>query len=422
MIGTNKAAVRQGAFRMAGRAGWALTDQGISSFTNFVLGVLIARSTTADQFGAFTLAFSTYIIILNVARASGTQPLVIRFSGVAPDEWRRGAAAATGTMVASGLLGGIICVGLGVVLGPAVGPTFLALGIVLPVLMLQDSWRFVFFAGGRDRAAVLTDSIWAATLIPILLAVSVLAPGTAQAVLGWGLSALIAVGAGMWLSRVVPNPRATPSWLHEHRDLVGRYSLEVIIGLTAGQIPIYVVGFTAGLAEAGSIRAAQLLLGPMHVVIQAAALIAVPEGVRIRRRSPHRFPLAIGTFSVGLASVILAWVIFLMLLPATVGQALLGESWTAAQLVLLPLGLALVGQGISGGALVGLRVLADAIRSLRARSIDAAIGVVLSVSGALAAGAVGAAWGFAAGGFTSAAIFTVYFIRSERAHRGIPTV
>ena len=44
---TNPAAARRGAFRMAGRAGWALLDQGISSFTNFALGVLIARSVSA---------------------------------------------------------------------------------------------------------------------------------------------------------------------------------------------------------------------------------------------------------------------------------------------------------------------------------------------------------------------------------------
>ena len=89
--------------RMAGRAGWALVDQGISSFTSFTLGVLIARAVSRDDFGAFTLAFSTYLIILNIARAVGTQPLVIRFSGVETPEWRRGAAAASGTMLTMGL-------------------------------------------------------------------------------------------------------------------------------------------------------------------------------------------------------------------------------------------------------------------------------------------------------------------------------
>lgn len=421
MTESTPTSMRHGAFRIAGRAGWALTDQAISSFTNFAMGVLIARSTSAEAFGAFTLAFSTYLIVMNLARASGTQPLVIRFSGVDDAEWRRGTTAATGTMFAIGVAAGIACIVLGLAIGQDAGPSFVALGVALPALMLQDSWRFAFFAAGRDQAAVLTDMVWAASLIPILLILSAVAPGTPQAVLGWGLSAVISAPVGIALSRVVPSPMTTRSWLHEHRDLVGRYSLETAISLSATQIPVYVVSLTTGLAEAGSLRAAQLLLGPMQVVVQAAHLIAVPEGVRIRRRNLGRFPLAIAVFSVGLTSVVLVWVAILMLLPNSVGEALLGASWSSAQLVILPLGLSLAAAGFSSGQLVGLRVLADAIRSLRARSVDATIGITLSVGGALIGGAVGAAWGFAVSGVLASAVWAAFFVRSERAHRDIPT-
>jgi O-antigen/teichoic acid export membrane protein len=157
----------------------------------------------------------------------------------------------------------------------------------------------------------------------------------------------------------------------------------------------------------------------MHVVLQAAHLIAVPEGVRIRMRRPERFRLAIGGLSLGLATVVGLWVLVLALLPVGIGQALLGDSWAEAQLVLVPLGLALIAQGVSGGALVGLRVLADAKSSLRARIIDSVSSFVLGVGGALLGGAIGAAWGVAAGEWVSAAIFVAFFLRSERLHRGI---
>jgi O-antigen/teichoic acid export membrane protein len=212
------------------------------------------------------------------------------------------------------------------------------------------------------------------------------------------------------------------AWFREHSDLVGRYSSETLVGLGSSQAAVYVVGVTAGLVQAGAIRAALLLLGPMHVILQAVHLIAVPEGVRIRQRTPERFRLAIGVLSAGLAGVIGAWVVFLWLLPESVGQALLGESWTAAHTVILPLGLSLIFQGISGGSLVGLRVLADARSSLRARLLDAAISTVLGVGGALLGGAIGAAWGFAAGAASSAAIFIAAFLASERRHRDDPTL
>jgi O-antigen/teichoic acid export membrane protein len=404
--------------RMAGRAGWALLDQAISSFTNFALGVLIARSVNATDFGAFSLAFATYLVILNLARAVGTQPLVIRYSGVDPAAWRRGAAAAAGTMFTVGVAAGVLCLAIGLVIGPPAGTVFIALAIALPALLVQDGWRFVFFAGGRERDAVLTDLAWAVSLVVLLVLVAG-ARSTPLAVLGWGVSALIAGFVGAWRSGVVPQPRAVRGWLKEHSDLVGRYSVEVLVGLGASQAAIYVVGLTAGLAEAGSIRAAQILLGPMHIVLQAAHLIAVPEGVRIRRRSPARFRLAIGGLSGGLALVILAWVVGLSILPVEIGQNLLGDSWTSARLVLIPLGLSLVAQGISGGALVGLRVLADARSSLRARLFDAAFSLVFGVGGGLMGGAIGAAWGFAAGGAFSAVIFVTVFLRSERRHRDI---
>lgn len=413
------AGIRHKAGRLAGRAGWALADQAISSFTNFALGVLIARSVSATEFGAFSLAFATYVVIVNLARAIGTQPLVIRYSGVDPARWRRGAGAATGTMLATGIVLGLLCVAGGSLAGGAAGATFVAMGIALPALLAQDAWRFVFFAGGRDRDAVLTDFVWAVALVAFLVLVTRVAPGTPGAVLAWGASAVVGALVGAWRAAVLPRPGMTRSWMREHSDLVGRYSAEVLIGLGANQATIYVVGLTAGLAQAGSLRAAQILLGPMHVVLQAAHLIAVPEGVRIRLRRPERFRLAIGGLSVGLASVIGAWVLVLALLPVTMGQALLGDSWAEAQVVLVPLGLALVAQGVSGGALVGLRVLADAKSSLRARIIDSAFGFVLGVGGALIGGALGAAWGVAAGEWVSAVIFVGFFLRSERLHRGI---
>jgi O-antigen/teichoic acid export membrane protein len=410
--------VRGSAVRMAGRAGWALLDQGISSFTNFALGVLIARSVNAHDFGAFSLAFATYLVILNLGRAIGTQPLVIRYSAVEPADWRRGAAAATGTMLAMGAVSGALCVLIGLVIGEPAGMTFVALGIAMPALLVQDAWRFVFFAGGRGPDAVLTDLVWAISLVVVLVLVASMG-SVPLAVIAWGVSTLLAAVVGMWRSGIIPRPDRTRGWLREHSDLVGRYSIEVLVGLGATQAAIYVVGATAGLAEAGSIRGAQLLLGPMHVVLQAAHLIAVPEGVRFRQRSPSRFRLAVLGLGIGLAIVIFSWVIGLSVLPVQIGQALLGDSWISARIVLIPLGLSLVFQGISGGALVGLRVLADAKSSLRARLLDATSGFALGVGGGLLGGAIGASWGFAIGGAVSAMIFFAFFLRSERRHHEV---
>ena len=41
------------------RLGWGVADQGISSLSNFALGIVAAKSLDPTEFGAFTLAYLT---------------------------------------------------------------------------------------------------------------------------------------------------------------------------------------------------------------------------------------------------------------------------------------------------------------------------------------------------------------------------
>ena len=50
--------VRQAARRL----GWGVADQGMSSLTNFLMSIYVARTLGAVQFGAFSLAYVTYEI------------------------------------------------------------------------------------------------------------------------------------------------------------------------------------------------------------------------------------------------------------------------------------------------------------------------------------------------------------------------
>jgi O-antigen/teichoic acid export membrane protein len=393
-------------------------DQALSSLTNFAVGVLVARAVDPDGFGAFTLAFSTYLIVLNVARAVATQPLVIRYSAASPEHWRRAVASAGGTLVVAGLVTGLPIAIVGAFLAAPLGPALIALGAALPALLLQDGWRSALFAASRGRSAVAVDLLYAVVLIPVMWLGSgfVFAP-PAGAILLWGVSTLPSSILGARLAGTGPVPGRALIWLREHRDLVPRYAAESGVGLVANQGAIYVVGAVAGLAAAGSIRGAQLLLGPLHVLVQAAYLFAVPEGVRLRASHPHRFLPGMATVSGVLALATLSWLGVLLALPESLGRELLGPSWEPARSVLLPLGLALAGQSLAAGPIVGLRVLADARASLRARLLDAPAGFLLASAGALLAGARGAAWGFAASGFFGAAIFAVGFARSVSRRR-----
>jgi hypothetical protein len=100
--------------------------------------------------------------------------------------------------------------------------------------------------------------------------------------------------------------------------------------------------------------------------------------------------------SAGLAGAALAWGAVLTLLPPSVGESLVGRSWGEARHVMVPLSLAMAGTGAVTGALVGLRALAAARRSLLSRVLVTPFMVAASIAGAAIGGAPGTAWAVAA--------------------------
>jgi hypothetical protein len=103
------------------------------------------------------------------SRGLATDPLLVRFSTTDVPTWRRAVANCTGTAAAVGLATGACVLLAAALLGGATRQAFLALGLTLPGLLLQDSWRFAFFARGRGSQAFLNDVAWAVTLFPALV-------------------------------------------------------------------------------------------------------------------------------------------------------------------------------------------------------------------------------------------------------------
>src|SRR4051794_25468069 len=149
---------------------WGVADQGVSSLSNFAVNIYIARLLGAEQYGTFSIVFVTYAFALNACRGLVSDPLMIRFSHVEHPTWRRVTADSSGAAVAIGLaLGGCLLVAAGLLRG-TLGLGLLALALSLPGLLLQDSWRFAFFAAGRGFQAFLNDAIWLVVLLVAMVA------------------------------------------------------------------------------------------------------------------------------------------------------------------------------------------------------------------------------------------------------------
>jgi len=384
---------------------WTVTDQVLSSGTNFALGILIARSVSAKSFAIFTLTFAAYQIFCGISRAVISEPLVVRFTRDDLLKEKRSIKSATGASLS---IGGAVGLGIVLVSFALTGEdrtAFLVLGFGMPALLLQDCWRFVFFAAGRPAYATVNDGIWMVTQLGLVTLLIVSGDTGIGMLLGaWCVSGFAAALFGLLQAKVVPNPRAGWRWIVSTRDLSTRFLAEFAIGNGTSQILLWLVGFSAGILAAGALRAAQLLLGPPRVVVQAAYSAIVPEGVRLRRRHPSVFPFAVVVCALVLAGANLIWGTIFIALPEELGKDLLGKSWASAQPLILPLAIAAAAFGAQTAAIAALRVLAAADRSLRARIITAPVGLAAAIGGGAVAGARGAAIGIATGSIFAATV------------------
>ena len=391
----------------SGRLGWGVADQAMSSVSNFAVNIAIARTLGAVQYGAFALAYVTYGFALNASRGLSTDPLLVRFSGTDLPTWRRAVAACTGTAAVVGLAAGACVLAVAALLSGTASLAFSALGLTLPALMLQDSWRYSFFALGRGSQAFLNDTIWTVALLPAVVLLRV--TGHANVfwlVFAWGAAAAVAAAVGPLQARVVPRLSGAREWLSRNRDLGPRYVAEGTVNSASIQLRNYGIGLILGLAALGYVQAATLLMGPFMVVFFGMGLVLVPEAARILRHSPRHLPRFCVLVSVGLALLGLAWgSVLLVALPKGLGQLMLGSLWRPTYPLVLPSTIAIMGACVSAGAGVGLHALGAARRSLRAMVLTSALYVATSLVGAAAGGAYGTMWGAAIASWTGALVF-----------------
>jgi O-antigen/teichoic acid export membrane protein len=405
------------------RIGWGVADQAVSSLTNFAVSIYVVRNLGAVQFGAFSLAYVTYGFALCASRGLSTDPLMVRFSGTDVSTWRRAVASCTGAAVICGLAMGACALVAAVLIGGTAGAAFLALGLTLPVLMLQDSWRYSFFALGRGGQAFLNDTIWAVVMLPALLGLRMSGHATVfWFVFAWGAAAGVAAAVGPLQARVMPRLSGAWTWLVQHRDLGPRYLLEGTSNSAANQLRTYGVGLILGLATLGAVQASVTLMGPMTILFLGMGLVLIPEGARVLQRAPQRLTLFCVLVSAGLSAAAVGWgVALLITVPRGLGAAVIGPTWRPTYPLLLPMMLFVVAQGAAAGSAAGMHALGSAKRSLNVAFAASGLLVAFSIAGAVWDGAVGSIYGMAAAAWIATVLAWWQLIAAVRESDRIPS-
>jgi O-antigen/teichoic acid export membrane protein len=376
------------------RAGWNLGDQLISAATNAALSFLVARTVDARGFGAFAVGFLVFTVLIGLGRAIAGQPLSIRYSAVDETTMRDAVARSMGSIIALTVPASVLCALAGLLLGGILRPTLLAFALVLPSLVIQDACRLAFFAQSRPQLATLNDGLWAVVQFAGVTILIVTDQASAWSLaLVWGLAAAVCAVLGLVQLDVVPKVAASRDWVRENKDLVGYLSAEFLLGAGALQGGTLLVGIFVGIDDLGSLRAAQVLTGPLSVLFGAAMSFGLPEvSRRATLSSAIRWKIAVAV--TGLMFVLgLIYTVILLLIPQSLGSGLLGDTWTGASNVLLPVSLVTAFAGACLGPVIVILALGKTSATFRLTMIEAVMVITAMIVGAKLDGARGAAWG-----------------------------
>ncbi len=330
------------------------TDQGLSSASNFLLVILVARSLSTRDFGTFAIAFSCLTLGLGLARANLGVPLSIDLpkeheARVVDDAIGRAVTVA----LLTGALIGLLVAGIALLFASGAGlrTPLLVLAVSSPFLVTQDLARYVAVAQGVPRRAVVSDLVWVLVGVTVLVASEIgghQSPTLAAG--GWVAGGLL--GLAMLRSCLRPPVwRGTVRWFVEDRR---RHHLTVD-ALTSAVAPLVVVSLVAAIvspAVVGSLRGASTLMSPINVAIAAISLGAVAE---IRRRPWDRAVRFMLALSAGLAACAVVWGLVVWVMPDSVGRFLLGDTWTSARAVLPFTAAEFVALAVWNGAVALLR-------------------------------------------------------------------
>lgn len=393
-----------------------MIDQGVSSLSNVVVSIVVARALSDEGFGAFAAATIGFMLVIGIARAFLGEPLLAHFSHAPPDV-RRGLVP---DMLGASLVVSVVC-GMGVAaIGAAVGGppglALVALGAVLPCIVVQDFWRFAFIVD-RAAMALVVDLAWLAGVL-VALPLAPAGAGPAWYVTAWGLSAGLGALVGLAAGGVTRWPHPF-RWLVDTRGTGTRFFGEFLTGSAVSQIVMASVGAIAGLNVLGAVRASQVFYGPLNTVHNGIYLTVVPEGAQARDRPSHLVRIMVlATAGVAAASVVLMAVG--LALPDAWGGALFGSTWPDAQQLMFPMGLAMLTGGLATGGYAGVRSLGAVRESLRARLQAAAPQLVLPVIGVAVAAGWGYSMGLAVAQLAMAFIWWMAFRRALTARRAAP--
>lgn len=384
MSGSTFSATARVARLARGRAASAvLVDQCLSSLSNFAV-VAAGLWLPLDDYGALGVAVVTYTCLIGLIRAFFLEPLTAedRLSRLHGRSLRPVLAVAGGASV--------LLLAIGVLAGGPLRSCFLVLAAGLPLLMAQDTGRYIAFHRGRPRDAVLSDSVWLVVFFGVNAAWRLSGGALTLNVLfvSW-------VGAGAVAGFLFLREALTPTDDREpmSRSFHVRYGLDYTLGPLFQLAVQGSLALVVPLAAYGRLRAATSLMAPVTILFTATTSTLLASAVHRAREGAAALRSAIRLWRTLLVLVVVGYVLALVVALSR-WDSLVPSAARQSIGLLPPIILGNFVLAIDTPTVLQLKALRQHRQLVRGRSVQAVL-IALAPLAALAFGIVGGAWALA---------------------------
>jgi O-antigen/teichoic acid export membrane protein len=373
-----------------------MADQVLSSGTQFLLIVLVARRADPTTFGAVSVALLVHGFLLGVVRAAIAEIVLLRCQAQ-PSAARREARVGLFLTLWGGGMAAVALLGVGLAVGGEVGHYLQLVALAAPAVYAQDVLRYVAYGTDRLGLAIAIDGVWMG--VQVVLSAVLVGSGKATPsllILAWTVGAIAGASVGALVLRVWPRPVALRRWWAQERARAGGFVTDFMVANGLMQGSFILLSVLLPLDEFAGLRAAFLCLSPLANLLAGVRTLTLAQLAGLRA-SPVRARRRALQVALALAGVGAIYGICLVLLPDRWGSALFGETWAEAVGLV---GLLAVGELIRLGSFSAIdlvKVLGSPKDLVRTRVVTSAGVVTGLLVGAMAAGPYGAVVGTVVG-------------------------
>jgi O-antigen/teichoic acid export membrane protein len=407
----------------ASKGGLAVVDQGLISGSNFLLGILLARWLAPDQYGAYALAFSAFLLFSFLYHSLLLDPMAV-FSGSAYSRCLRR------------YLKSLIWIHLGitvltvVVLGAMALIAFLRsepgglpgalLGVTVasPCILLFWLGRRAYYMELAPARAVAGAFLYCLLVVNgtyLLFRLGRLSPFTAYLLMAAG-----ALTTGLcllfYIRHRLPALEAGPTPLEAWRRhwCYGRWALAAAIATWISYYMYYpLVTSFFGITQAGQLRALMNFALPLEQTFSALACLFLPYAARMQERHgrSRAGPLTRRITLVYVGGAILYWLVFLPI-KAQAFHFLYAGKYTEVAYLIPYVALETILWSASFGPAIVLRAMESSISIFYARCLASVFSLAVGIPLTHAYGIRGVMVGIV---LSNAAAFamTVYLLRRK---------